>query len=178
MSKWCAARICIASLVMGLSCDRSDQEAAKRREAEAKEKAPAAATRIRREARKLGDETKAEGRALNAKIRQAVNGTGSEDGSSTSEAEAKLRRGTEDLKAASHEAGAKLGHAAMIARVKAKLANDVGLATVTSIDVDATGEVVTLRGTASSVQQKELAEKAALQVAGVRRVVNDLQVNQ
>jgi osmotically-inducible protein OsmY len=63
-----------------------------------------------------------------------------------------------------------------MAKVKAKLASDVGLSTVTTVDVRTTGDVVTLRGTVSTLEQKQHAEQAALQVAGVRRVVNELTV--
>ncbi len=64
----------------------------------------------------------------------------------------------------------------MIAKVKAKLATDVGLSTVTGVDVDASGQVVTLRGTVSSEDEKQRAEQAVRQISGVTRVINDLTV--
>jgi osmotically-inducible protein OsmY len=70
----------------------------------------------------------------------------------------------------------KLDHAALIAKIKTKLATDVGLSTVTGVDVDASGRIVTLHGTVDSVQQKQEAERAALQVGGVTKVIDDLQV--
>jgi osmotically-inducible protein OsmY len=66
----------------------------------------------------------------------------------------------------------------MAAKVKAKLASDVGLSTVTGVDVDTSGHVVTLRGTVSSESQKLEAERAASHVNGVEKVINDLKVQQ
>ncbi len=88
-----------------------------------------------------------------------------------------MRRGGQDLRAAGEKAGVKLDHAAMVAKVKAKLATDVGLSTVTGIDVDASGQVVTLRGTVASEEQKQQAEQAVMQLGGVTKVINDLKVN-
>ena len=105
--------------------------------------------------------------ALNRQVDQAVNGTGSR--ADREGAKQKLQRGSD-------EAGAKLDQAALLTKVKAKLANDVGLSTVTGVDVDVNGDLVTLRGTVSSPEQKQLAERAVGQVAGVGRVVDDLQV--
>jgi osmotically-inducible protein OsmY len=56
------------------------------------------------------------------------------------------------------------------------LAADVGLSTVTSVDVDATGQVVTLRGTVSSEDQKQQAANAVRQLSGVTNVINLLRV--
>jgi osmotically-inducible protein OsmY len=60
--------------------------------------------------------------------------------------------------------------------VKAKLATDVGVSTAASVDVDSTGQVVTLRGTVDSEEQKQQAEQAVMQVNGVTKVINLLQV--
>ncbi len=110
----------------------------------------------RAKVRKLGDEAKQEARSLKQNINRAVSG-GPGPGTQS-------------------EAGAKLDRAAMIAKVKAKLATDVGLSTVTGVEVDASGQVVTLRGTVSSEQQRQQAEQAVRQVSGVTRVINDLRV--
>ncbi len=87
-----------------------------------------------------------------------------------------MEHGARDLRVEGDKAGAKLDHAAMIAKVKAKLATDVGLSTVTGVDVDASGRVVTLRGTVSSEQQKQQAEQSVSQISGVTKVIDDLQV--
>jgi osmotically-inducible protein OsmY len=159
------------------ACSQSDQQTARDREAQAKEKARQAADRLGHDARKFGQEVKEDAHSLNQKLGSALNGT-ARASSGSSEAEQKVARGTHDLRVEAGQAGVKLGHAAMIAKVKAKLANDVGLSTVTNVDVDTSGQVVTLRGTVDSVQQKEMAEQAAMQVSGVTRVVNDLKVRQ
>jgi osmotically-inducible protein OsmY len=75
-------------------------------------------------------------------------------------------------------AAEKLDHAALLAKIKAKLASDVGLATITGVDVDATSHVVTLRGNVSSIDQKRRAGEVVSQIPGVTKVTNDLQVSQ
>jgi osmotically-inducible protein OsmY len=52
----------------------------------------------------------------------------------------------------------------------------VGLSAAASVDVDTNGQVVTLRGTVSSEEQKQEAAQAAMQVSGVIKVINFLQV--
>jgi len=62
------------------------------------------------------------------------------------------------------------------AQVKAKLASDVGAATVTAIEVNVTNGVVTLAGPVHSDEEKQKAEAVARGVEGVRGVNNALQV--
>ena len=82
----------------------------------------------------------------------------------------------QSLRTAGAHAAVKLDRAATIARVKAKLATDVGLSAAASVDVDTSGQVVTLRGTVSSTEQKQQAERAVTELSGVTRVINLLQV--
>lgn len=111
------------------------------------------AQQARQEAKKLGNEAKQEAHQLNHQINQALNSN------------------------ESRQAAGKLDRAALVAKVKAKLATDVGLSTVTSVDVDATGHVVTLRGTVKSSEQKRQAQHAIAQLNGVTRVDNELRVS-
>jgi osmotically-inducible protein OsmY len=62
------------------------------------------------------------------------------------------------------------------AQVKAKLASDVGMASVTNISVNSTNSVVTLSGMVDSPEIKTKAESVARAVPKVTRVVNNLQV--
>jgi hyperosmotically inducible protein len=156
-------------------CSQSDQETARQREAEARAKAQRAADRVNRDAKKLGSEVKQDARLASEKIGNALNNS-SPERNGASQAEDKIARGSHDLRVETDKAGVKLDHAAVIAKVKARLATDVGLSTVTGVDVDTTGQIVTLRGTVGSVQQKQQAEQAALQVSGVTKVIDDLQV--
>ena len=158
-------------------CSQSNQKTAQQRADEAKAKARRAGERLNQDAKQLGHEIKQEAHTLDQKIGAALNSTGPANGSS-SESEQKVAQGGRELRVEADKAGVKLDHAAIIAKVKAKLAANVGLSTVTSVDVDATGQVVTLQGTVDSVQQKQLAEQAALQVNGVTKVINDLNVKQ
>ena len=175
MARSLAVALCLAFLMTFGGCSQSDQETAKQRETEAKAKARRAADRLDQDAKKLGSELKQDARMASQKIGNALNGTGSTS-TETSQAQEKIARGGRDLRLATDKAGVKLNHAAVIAKVKAKLATDVGLSTVTGVDVDTTGQIVTLRGTVDSVQQKQQAERAALQVSGVTKVIDDLQV--
>lgn len=62
------------------------------------------------------------------------------------------------------------------AQVKAKLASEVGAATVTAVEVNVTNGVVTLAGPVRSDEEKQKAEAVARGVEGVAGVNNALQV--
>ena len=66
--------------------------------------------------------------------------------------------------------------AAIKAAVKAKMAADVKLSTLTNIEVNSTNGVVTLAGMVNDETDKIQAERVALSVDGVVRVHNELQV--
>jgi len=66
--------------------------------------------------------------------------------------------------------------AAIKTRVKAKLASDVGAATVTAVEVNVTNGIVTLAGPVRSNEEKQKAEAAARSVEGVMGINNNLQV--
>ena len=119
------------------------------------------------------DKAKQEARDLERKVNQAVGPVNLRD---TQGAAAKLRQGGEDLRRAGQKAGVKLDRAALIARVKPKLATDIGLAPATGIDVEAQGATITLKGSVSSEYQKQQAAQSVSQLDGVNKVVNDLAV--
>ncbi len=119
------------------------------------------------------DKAKQQARDLEHKVNEAVGPVNLRD---TQSAAAKLRRGGEDLRAAGEKAGVKLDRAALIARVKAKLVTDIGLSTATGIDVQAHGQIVTLKGSVSSEDQKQQAAQSVSQLDGVSKVVNELAV--
>jgi len=67
--------------------------------------------------------------------------------------------------------------AAITGKVKSALAADVGLKTVTNINVDTDkGGVVTLKGKVDSADMKKRAEAVAKKVSGVKSVKNQLEV--
>ena len=76
--------------------------------------------------------------------------------------------------------GKSLGHniddATITSYVKAKLAADQSLSTITRIGVDTTKGVVSLNGIVDSDAQRLQAAELARQVEGVRKVDNNLQV--
>ena len=150
--------ICYAMLVaLSVGCSRKQQEEARAKAAKAQRKVHDEAERAGREARYLGHKALVEARTLERQLDQTKGSSGPGSG---------------------NKASAKLAQAAMAAKVKAKLASDVGLSTVTGVDVDTSGHVVTLRGTVSSESQKLEAERAASHVNGVEKVINDLKVQQ
>lgn len=64
------------------------------------------------------------------------------------------------------------------AKVKSALAADVGLKTVTGIEVDTdAGGIVTLKGKVDSADVKKRAEAVAKKVSGVKSVKNQIQVS-
>ena len=66
--------------------------------------------------------------------------------------------------------------AALTTKVKTALASDVGMKTMTNIDVDSADGVVTLKGKVDSADAKKKAEEIAKKVDGVKRVKNELKV--
>jgi hyperosmotically inducible protein len=67
-------------------------------------------------------------------------------------------------------------NASLTAKVKTALASDVGMKTMTNIDVDSAEGVVTLKGKVDSADAKKKAEAIAKKVDGVKRVKNELKV--
>ena len=61
-------------------------------------------------------------------------------------------------------------------KVKSALAADVGLKTLTGINVDSAGSVVTLKGSVDTAANKSRAEQVARGVEGVSSVKNELAV--
>ena len=66
--------------------------------------------------------------------------------------------------------------AALTTKVHTALANDVGLRTLHSINVDSDKGVVTLKGRVDSEDTKRRVEAVAKRVSGVNSVKNELQV--
>jgi osmotically-inducible protein OsmY len=94
----------------------------------------------------------------------------------TTQAREKLRNGAQDLKKAGAEASVKLDRAALQAKVKARLAQDLGAATLTNISVASSGDEVTLTGHVASEDQKQAAQNSAAAVPGVIKVHNEIGV--
>lgn len=72
--------------------------------------------------------------------------------------------------------GSQVDDATIKAEVKAKLAKDVRLSTLTNIEVNSTQGVVTLSGMVPNADDKAKAGEIARKVGGVTRVHNELQV--
>lgn len=66
--------------------------------------------------------------------------------------------------------------AALTTKVKTALASDVGMRTMTNIDVDSDDGVVTLKGKVDTAEAKQKAEEIAKKVDGVKSVKNQLTV--
>jgi osmotically-inducible protein OsmY len=145
------------TLIFGLvACSSSDREKAKEQGQEEGRKASD-------EARKAGQEIKKEAKELSQQVGAAIppaNGSASE----------KVAEAEKNAKGAASRAEVHLDKAALLARVKAKLASDTGLTTLKNVEVTVTGTVVTLSGTVGNEYQKKSAVIAASQVEGVSRV--------
>lgn len=73
-------------------------------------------------------------------------------------------------------AGTNVDDAGITASVKTNLASERGMQTLTSIDVDTNRGIVSLNGVVESTAAKQRAVDIARQTAGVKSVVNNLQV--
>jgi hyperosmotically inducible protein len=94
---------------------------------------------------------------------------------------AKQRAATLASRAAAkaNDAAGVLGHtvsdSALTAKIKAKMALDDHIR-ARAIDVDTSASIVTLRGTVTSSDERERAQRLARETEGVTQVVNRLQV--
>lgn len=166
----------VGMIALTLSCNKEDREKADRKAAEAKAKAQQAARQAGHEMKQLGREVKMEARTFDANAKRALRGGGPNSDQETDSLNGKLDEAGHKARTAGRETASEVDRAALIAKVKSKLVTDAGLSTLTSVSVDTSGQVVTLKGSVSSEQQKRLAEEAAMQVNGVSKVVDELTV--
>ena len=76
----------------------------------------------------------------------------------------------------SQSVGVQVDDAGIKAKVKAALAKDVRLSTLTNIEVNSTNGIVTLAGQVPNSDDRRLSEQVAGRVSGVVSVNNNLQV--
>jgi hyperosmotically inducible protein len=72
-------------------------------------------------------------------------------------------------------AGENIDDATLTSYVKTKLAGDK-ISSLARVDVDSTSGVVSLNGVVESADQRARAQELASQVSGVKKVINNLQV--
>jgi osmotically-inducible protein OsmY len=152
----------LALVIGGMACSSSDQE-------KTKEQAREDVRKTTDEAKKAGHEVKDGAKELNRRIAAAVQ-------PDTESASGKLSHAQAQAKNAAANAGVELDHAALLAKVKTKVASDAGLSTITNVNITIAGSVVTLSGTVANENQKKAAAMAASQVDGVTQVQNRLTV--
>jgi len=87
-----------------------------------------------------------------------------------------MEQAKEKAKHAGADAKRATKNAALTGKVKSALAADVGLKTLTGINVDSEGTVVTLHGKVDTDTNKRRAEQVARAVEGVSTVKNELTV--
>jgi osmotically-inducible protein OsmY len=90
--------------------------------------------------------------------------------------ERQRERAETQTETAADRAGNTMGDASITASVKSKMAADVRMSTLTNVDVDTNGSVVTLSGHVPTEADKKQAETVAQSVEGVTRVINNLEV--
>ncbi len=156
----------VAAALTLTSCSQRDQETAQQRTDEAGKKA-------QHELHQLGTEAKRDAQRMRSELDKGMNG---DVKPSMAGAQAKLDGAGKVARSETEKAGKALDQATVIARVKAKLASDVGLSSVGAVRVDYSGGIVTLRGSVVSADQKRLAEQAAAQTDGVQHVRNELTI--
>jgi hyperosmotically inducible protein len=109
------------------------------------------------------------------KIGKEIDKAGSRMEQAADTAEKKIDQAGNAITEKSAATGEALGDAALTAKVKSALIAEPGLNSLT-IDVDASGGVVTLRGTADTPANRDRAAQLASSVEGVKSVKNDLVV--
>jgi hyperosmotically inducible periplasmic protein len=154
---------CLVCFVLCSACDRQDKREAQRTAEQAREKA-----------RELGKKAEDKARDLSRDIQTSVDSNVHTN--NAQEAKAKVREGGRELERAGSSAARQLDRAALIAKVKARLASDAGLTAAANVDVEPDGQVITLNGSVDSEAQKRQAETTAAKVPGVSKVVNNLTV--
>jgi len=154
---------CLLSLLLWSACNRQDKREAQRKAEQAEEKT-----------RELGKKAEEKARDLGRDIQTSVDSN--VHSNNAQEAKAKVKEGGRELERAGDSAARKLDRAALIAKVKARLAADAGLTAAANVDVELDGQVVTLNGIVDSEAQKTQAEAAAGKVPGISKVVNNLTV--
>jgi len=152
----------IATCVL-IGCSHNDRNRAREQGERAKEKAHQLADELRHDAHRAKESAR---RAL-----ESSGGSGS-----VQSPEAKIREGTQELRAAGGRAAEKLDEAGTIAQTKARLAQAVGMSSITDVQVSLEGSTIILKGSVPTEQDKNEAEKAAAQTSGVSRVVNRLRI--
>lgn len=155
--------ICFLLLLLASSCDHSDRK-------EAQEKADRAGQKVQELGRKATEQAEKLGEDVQSSVDSGMRSDAGQN------AKAKLKQGGRDLEAAGEEASRKLDKAALITKIKARLAADAGLTAAASVKVEVSGQVATLTGTVESEAQKSQAVAATAKVPGIIRVVDNLQV--
>jgi hyperosmotically inducible periplasmic protein len=155
-----------------LACTDQQQRSAEEKTRQADRDIRDAAAITKEEARRLATETKQEAKTLGNKMDSALN----HHSPRADSAGDKMHAAGDKARAGGARAKTELDDAALTTRVKAALANDVGLKTLTGVNVDSSGSVVTLSGSVQNTADKEKAERIASSVSGVSRVVNRLAV--
>jgi hyperosmotically inducible protein len=109
------------------------------------------------------------------KIGKEIDKAGSRVEQAANTAEKKIDQAGDVITEKSAATGEALGDAALTAKVKSALIAEPGLNSLT-IDVDVSGGIVTLRGTADTPANRDKAAQLASNVDGVKSVNNDLVV--
>jgi osmotically-inducible protein OsmY len=154
---------CLITFFLCAACDRQDKREAQRKAEAAGEKA-----------RELGKKAEEKAKDLGHDIQTSVDSSVHSD--EARDAKAKLKQGSRELGRAGDSAARNLDRAALITKIKARLAADAGLTAAAKVSVEVEDQVVTLNGTVESEAQKTQAGTAAAKVSGVSQVVNNLTV--
>lgn len=106
-------------------------------------------------------------------INRAVDKAGQQVEQAANTAEKKIEQATDTAGKTMTEAGKAIDDVALTAKVKSALIAEPGLKAL-AIDVDTAGGVVTLHGTANTLENRDKATQVAANVQGVKSVKNNL----
>ena len=143
------------------SCSKTQQDRAREHAREAERKLDEAGRKVKHQADRLAARAKGDGDTLRP---------------DSSQAEEKLRNAGQTTREAAEKTKTEAGRLALVARVNAALANEVGLKTLSGVSVESNGSAITLSGRVPRSEDKARAQEAVSGLSGVTRVINHLEV--
>ena len=162
----------IAAFILTTSCSQNEQTQANQKAEEARQKAEAAAHRMKQSAQQLAQAAKHKTQQLDQDLNRGIN----KDEDAPSHLDDKVEEATRGAKTLGRTVEDKANKTALLAQVKTKLASDVGLSTMTGVEVETTNTSIILTGTVPTREDSNRAEASVESVAGGRQVVNRLRV--
>jgi osmotically-inducible protein OsmY len=165
--------VILLPLLLLVSCTEKQQTQADERAHDAKREIHKAAHELKEDAQRLAGDAKRETEKLNDRTQSSSIDLKPD----AAHAKDKLNDAADKAVEVGREATAKSGELALKARIKTALANDLGMKTLSDVDVSVNGTVATLSGTVATATDKDRAKQTVSSVSGVSQVVDRLKVS-